>query len=361
MAAAAKFVVVSTEELFSFVVRCIEKAGGKVSHAEALAELLVAADKRGHFSHGLNRLDMYVRDLESKITSGTAEPEIVNETPATALVEGNNILGPVVGKFCIDLAIKKAKEVGVGWVCASGSNHFGIAGWYSMRASNQGLLGMAFTNTSPLLVPTRAKKPALGTNPISVAAPAQKDDSFVLDMATTTVALGKVEINQRKDLSIPEGWGVDSNGKVTKNPADVLNNGGLLPLGGVEETGGYKGYGLALMTEIFCGVLAGANSGANIRSWKNTTSPANLGQCFVALDPSVFAPGFKGRMSDLLGHLRNMDPSEEGNPVLVAGDPERQHEQKCDKLGGIPYHPNQITFAERLADQLKIARMKPKA
>ncbi|GAB1598052.1 uncharacterized protein LOC115229906 [Argonauta hians] len=359
--AAAKFAVVATDELFSFVVRCIEKVGGKRLHAEALAELLVAADTRGHYSHGLNRLDMYVRDLETKVTSGTEEPEIINETPATALINGNNILGPVVGKFCIDLAIKKAKEVGVGWVCASGSNHFGIAGWYSMRASNQGLLGMAFTNTSPLMVPTRAKKSVLGTNPISLAAPAENNDSFVLDMATTTVALGKVEINQRKDLPIPEGWGLDSQGKVTHDPADVLGGGGLCPLGGIEESGGYKGYGLAFLTEIFCGILAGANYGPNIRSWKNTTTAANLGHCFVAINPSVFAPGFTGRMSDIMNHIRNMEPSEADAPVLVPGDPERQHEEKCNKLGGIPYHPNQITFAKNLADQLKIAGMKVKA
>lgn len=359
MESKVKFVTVAAEELFNFVVRCAERAGAKKPHAESLAELLVAADTRGHFSHGLNRLEMYVRDLQTETTSSENEPKVMKETAGTALVDGCNVLGPVVGKFCIDLAIKKAKQTGVGWVCATGSNHFGIAGWYSIRAANEGLLGMAFTNTSPLMVPTRAQKPALGTNPISVAAPAN-NDSFVLDMATTTVALGKIEINKRKDMKIPEGWGVDGEGQVTKNPDAVLSDGGLLPLGGTEENGGYKGYGLALMVEVFCGILAGANYGPNIRSWKSTATAANLGQCFVALDPSAFAPGFTDRMSDIMTTLRNMTPVQGQSSVMIPGDPERKHEEKCAALGGIPYHPNQIEFATRLADKLEIEQMKIK-
>lgn len=355
-----KYMIVAAEEMFNFVVRCAQKAGARKSHAESLAELLVAADTRGHFSHGLNRLNMYVRDLQSNTTSSKDDPKVLKETPGTALVDGCNVLGPVVGKFCIDLAIKKAKEIGIGWVCATGSNHFGIAGWYTIRAANEGLLGMAFTNTSPLMVPTRGQRPALGTNPISVAAPANENDSFVLDMATTTVALGKVEINKRKDMDIPEGWGVDGEGKVTTNPKDVLADGGLLPLGGVEETGGYKGYGLALMTEVFCGILAGSNYGPNIRSWKSNSTAANLGQCFVALDPGAFAPGFTDRMSDIMASLRGMTPVEGQPAVMVPGDPERSHEEKCKSLGGIPYHPNQIEYAKILAKKLGIEDVKVK-
>ncbi|CAL1541557.1 unnamed protein product [Lymnaea stagnalis] len=350
---------VAKEEMHAFMTRCMEKVGTRPEHARALSDLLVAADYRGHYSHGLNRLDMYVKDIQTKMCVSDKEPEIVKETVATAYVDGNNLLGPVVGKFCIDVAIKKAKEAGIGWVSAKGSNHFGIAGWYAMRAMEQGLIGMAFTNTSPLMVPTRAKEPILGTNPIACAAPANNGDSFVLDMATTAVALGKLELNERKGLDIPLGWGCDSSGKAkcsmlsfifkAPHPKQKINT---------FIAGGYKGYGLSMMVEVFCGILAGGAFANNIRKWKTTDREANLGQCFVAIDPSAFAPGFTDRISQLNTTLRNLDPAEGETDVLVPGDPERKHMAECDKLGGILYHPNQIKYANDLAKELGVEPLK---
>ncbi|XP_052776241.1 uncharacterized oxidoreductase YjmC-like isoform X2 [Mya arenaria] len=301
---------------------------------------------------------MYVHDIQSGITVSDAEPKIVKETAATAFVNGNNVLGPVVGNLCMQTAIKKAKESGVGWVAANGSNHYGIAGWYAMQASSEGLLGMSFTNTSPLQVPTRAKKPVLGTNPLSLAAPAKNGDSFVLDMATSTVALGKIELHDRKNIRMPSGWGVDEHGKVSTEPKSVLNGGGLMPLGGAEETGGYKGYGLAMMVEIFCGILSNASYGPNVRRWKNTDRIANLGQCFIAVDPEAFAPGFSERLDDLINTCRQLEAVEGEEEVLVAGDPEKQHMSVCDMRGGIPYHEKQIEFGMDLAEQLGVTPMK---
>ncbi|XP_062588864.1 uncharacterized oxidoreductase YjmC-like [Saccostrea cucullata] len=351
--------IVPEKELHSFVVRCMEAVGANSEHASVLADLIVAADTRGHYSHGLNRLDMYVNSIETNTTSHGKgiEPQIVKETVATALVEGNNILGPAVGKFAIDLAIKKAKEAGIGFVTVKGSNHFGIAGWYGMRAMEQGLIGMAFTNTSPLLVPTRAKKVTLGTNPICVAAPAKDGDNFVLDMATTSVALGKIELQERKGESMPNGWAIDKEGKETNDPSAYA---GLLPLGGSEESSGYKGYGLAMMVEVLCGILSGANFGPNLRTWKDFEKVANLGQCFIAIDPSAFAEGFAERMSELMEYCRRLEPAEKELPVKVAGDPERFHIDLCKQHGGIPYHQNQITFANDLAKRLKVKPMMTK-
>ncbi|XP_014680662.1 PREDICTED: uncharacterized oxidoreductase YjmC-like [Priapulus caudatus] len=357
-AEAPQGVVVELDEVKQYMVRCMTKVGTKQAHAEALADVLLAADHRGHYSHGLNRLDMYVHDIRSKICRSDIEPSIIKETAATAYVNGNNVLGPVVGNFCTDLAIKKAKEAGIGWVVAKGSNHFGIAGWYSMRASDQGFLGMAFTDTSPLVVPTRARKPVLGTNPITLAAPAAEGDSFVLDMATSTCAVGKIELQHRKGLPIPNGWGVDSEGKEVNDPEKVLGSkGGLLPLGGTEISSGYKGYGLGMMVEVFCGILAGSAYGPNIRKWMNTTTEADLGQCFVAIDPDAFAPGFPDRMSDLMNICRTSQPIEGETEVLVAGDPERKHMEKCKNQGGVDYHPNQIAHMYELAKQLDVAPM----
>ncbi|KAL7643190.1 UNVERIFIED_CONTAM: hypothetical protein RMT77_006480 [Armadillidium vulgare] len=348
---------VKPEEVKRFMVECMLSVGTSKAHATQLADVLVAADLRGHYSHGLNRLEMYVNDIEKKICNGGIEPTIVKESVSVALVEGNNALGPVVGNFCMNLAIKKAKETGIGWISAKGSNHYGIAGWYAMLACKEGLLGMSFTNTSPLVAPTRAKHRCLGTNPLAVAAPANNGDSFVLDMATSAVAVGKIEVQRRKEEPIPEGWAIDQDGNLTTDAAKGAV-GALMPLGGPEITSGYKGYGLSMMVEIFCGMLSGGHYGPNVRRWMSTSAEADLGQGFVAIDPSFFAPGFTDRMSDLMDHCRKMEPADPSKPVLIAGDPERAHEQKVKEEGGITYHINQIKDSYLLGKILGVEPMK---
>lgn len=355
MESATKTVTIAAAK--NFVSKCITAAGALPAHSDQMAETLIMADHRGHYSHGMNRLEMYVNDLRQGIADGHITPEILKESPATAHVDGRNGLGPVVGKFCIDLAIKKAKEVGVGWVVAKGSNHYGIAGYYALQASNQGLVGMSVTNTSPLVMPTRGKVGTLGTNPISFAAPAQNDDSFVLDMATTTVALGKIELNERKGIPIPEGWGADKNGQQTTDPKEVLNGGGMLPLGGSEETSGYKGYGLAMMVEVLCGILGGSSYSTNIRRWGTTGDAADLGQCFIAVNPAMFADGFQGRMQDLMDTHRQLTPTDPEKPVLVAGDPSRINMKKCKEIGGIPYPARVIEYMNGVGKTLSVAPM----
>ncbi|KAJ7998249.1 hypothetical protein DPEC_G00220660 [Dallia pectoralis] len=224
-----------------------------------------------------------------------------------------------------------------------------------MQALDSNMIGMSCTNTSPLVVPTRAKECTLGTNPLSVAAPANNGDSFVLDMATSTVALGKIELHERRGDTIPEGWGCDSQGRISTDPREVLNGGGLVPLGGSEATGGYKGFGLGMMVEVFCGMLAGSHYSQNIRTWKDTDRVANLGQCFVAVNPDNFAPGFNDRMSNILSLHRDLEPAEPGCAVLAPGDPERRHIIKCQNLGGIPYHLNVVTFMNDLARQIGVS------
>ncbi|XP_039253952.2 putative oxidoreductase YjmC isoform X2 [Styela clava] len=340
-----------------FVKQCIVAGGAKEVHAQAMADTLIAADHRGHFSHGLNRLEMYVKDIQTGSTVGDGEPVTLKESAATAHVDGKNNLGPVVGNYCMKLAIKKAKECGVGWVVAKGSNHYGIAGFYALQAVEEGLVGFSFTNSTPCLRANRSSSYTLGSNPISCAAPAVADDAFVLDMATSTAAYGRVEINHRKGIPIPNGWGADPNGRETNEPSEVLNGGGLLPLGGAEESGGYKGYGLAMMVEMLCGILGGGAYGPNVRKWGTTSREANLGQCFIALNPDMFCDGFGERMQDLMDSQRNLTPSEKDKPVLVAGDPERMHIKKCEELGGIPYPTNVVDHMNGLAKELGVKPM----
>ena len=229
-----------------------------------------------------------------------------------------------------------------------------------MRAMAKGFIGISSTNTSPLMCPTRSIEAGLGTNPLSFAAPADKGDSFVLDMATTAVAVGKIEMQRRKGSPIPHGWAHDTEGNMTTDANVGFESGCLAPLGGDEITSGFKGYGLGAMVEVLCGVLAGSNFSTKIRKWtvSGDDSEANLGQFFMALDPKCFAPGFTGRMSEMNEILRNLTPIDPSNPVLIAGDPERQHMKKVDAEGGVKYNENQIKNCEELAERLGVSPIK---
>ena len=208
--------------------------------------------------------------------------------------------------------------------------------------------------------PTRSMEAGLGTNPISFAAPADKGDSFVLDMATTAVAVGKIEIQRRKGAEVPLGWAHDTKGNVTTNSDVAFESGCLAPLGGDELTSGFKGYGLGTMVEVLCGVLAGANFSTKVRKWTHSgsDSEADLGQFFMAIDPKCFAPGFSGRMSELNEILRNLTPVDPMNPVLIAGDPERNHMKKVDEEGGVYYTENQIKTCNELSARLGVSPIK---
>nr|XP_031832816.1 uncharacterized protein LOC116427058 isoform X1 [Nomia melanderi] len=349
--------VVPKDEVVRFVRDCLCKVGTTSEDGQVVGHHLMTADYCGHFSHGLNRLWLYVHDLESKITDPAAKPEIVTDFQAIALVSGNNGLGHVVGKYCMELAIEKAKKFGIGMVSAKSSNHYGICGYYTRMAMDQGLIGFSCTNTSPLMAPTRSKGKGLGTNPLSLGMTAANDDRFLLDMATTTVALGKLELAVTKKEPIPVGWALGSDGKVTTDSEDACKTGILMPLGGEENTSGYKGYGLGLMVEILCGILSGSHFGPNIRQWKGKERIADLGHCFMAINPEAFGPGSKDRLATLLKQLREL-PRAGDKPILVAGDPEKVTMERVDQSGGIAYHPNQIKDAEEFAKRLGVQPMK---
>lgn len=349
--------VVPKDEVIRFIQDCMCKAGTTAEDAYAVGHHLMTADYRGHFSHGMNRMQMYVKDIENRITDPTARPQIVTDFQAIALVDGKNALGQVVGKYCMELAVEKAKKFGIGMVAARGSNHFGICGYYTMMAMKQGLIGFNCTNTSPLMTPTRSIKAGLGTNPLSLGMSTGDGDEFLLDMATTAVALGKIELAIRKGEDIPDGWALRSDGQVTRDAEEACKASLLMPLGGSECNSGYKGYGLALMIEILTGILTGSQFGPNIRSWKTNDRVADLGQCFMAINPEAFASGSEKRLSTLLKQLRDFPVAGE-DPVLIAGDPERCHMKKVDTEGGITYHPNQLKDSEEFAEHMGVQPMK---
>ncbi len=217
---------VDAQALKRFVAGVFEGLGVPPEDAEITADVLVEADLRGINSHGVARLPRYVKGLREGLIEPQAEVKVVRETPATALLDGGNGLGQVVGVRAMERCIRKAEEVGAAFVSVRNSNHYGIAGYYAMMALPHDMIGVSLTNSRPLVVPTFGKRAMLGTNPISVAVPTKDERPFVLDMATSIVPMGKVEVAHRKGEPLPLGWAVDGEGRPTTDAATVLAEGG---------------------------------------------------------------------------------------------------------------------------------------
>lgn len=356
-------IFVDRRELEAAVAACVQKVGASSEHAALVADVLVAADCRGIPSHGVNRAEMYCGELKAGLIDPGAQPRILTETSSTANIDGQNGLGAVTSKFAMEICMKKAKDTGIGFVVCHRSNHFGIAGYWPELALKQGLIAFAFTNTSPFLIPTRAVNRAGGTNPISFYCPAAAGDSFQLDMATTTVPVGKVEVCHRKGQEIPAGWGVDKAGVSTTDPAKVMTAGGLTPVGGMEETAGYKGYGLNMMVEILCAVLSGCDKvGPDVPLWKTDRGvPVDYGHCFICIDPEKFLPSgkFQANLAAYLARMRGLVPSNPDLSVLVPGDPEKAEEVSA-KERGVRLNQQVAAGVRNLARELGCAESLPK-
>jgi len=356
-------VFVDRVELEGVIASCLTKNGALPDQAALVAEVLVAADRRGIPSHGINRCEMYCGELKAGLIDPNSKPIIETETASTANIDGNNGLGAPVSKFAMEVCMKKAKATGIGFVVCHNSNHFGIAGYWPEIALKEGLIAFAFTNTSPFLIPTRAIERAGGTNPIAFYCPAKDGDSFQLDMATTTVPVGKVEVCHRKGQKMPLGWGVDKDGNPTDDPAVVMATGGLTPVGGMEETSGYKGYGLNMMVEILCGVLSGCGKvGPDVPKW-NCVRGENVdyGHCFICIDPNQLLPNgdFQGALGAYLTRMRGLTPANPDLAVLVPGDSEKTEEVSAKK-NGVRLNQNVALGVRALARDLGCAQGLPK-
>lgn len=334
---------VDFEELFQFTRKILMAAGCSEKEARTAAEVLLSADLRGVDSHGVARLSGYIRLIENGRVNTKPNVKVVHETPSTGVMDGDSGLGLVVGPQAMRLALEKAKNVGSGWVSVRNSNHFGIAGYFTMMALQEDCIGIAMTNASPLVAPTYSKERLLGTNPISVAIPADKEPPFVLDMATTTAANGKLEILQRKGLPMPTGWAQDAEGNTTTDPHGVKNGGALLPLGGDRDHGSHKGYGMSAVVDIFSAVLSGANYGPWVPPFVAFLDPPKdpvgkgIGHFFGAMRIDGFRPAgeFKTHMDNWIGRFRKATPIMQGHEVLIPGDPERKMERER-RTSGIP-------------------------
>jgi LDH2 family malate/lactate/ureidoglycolate dehydrogenase len=252
------------------------------------------------------------------------------------------------------LCIAKAKEFGMASITVKNSNHFGIAGYYSMMALEQNMIGVCMTNSQSWIVPTFGKKPILGTNPISVAVPSLHEYPYVLDMATSAVSYGKVEIARKKNIEIPDGWAINEEGNATVNPNEIVprKKGALLPLGGTEITSGYKGYGLAMLVEILCSALSGGAFSTEIGA-PNSSEPAGVSHFFMAMKLNSFRPilDFKTQMDAMIQEIKNTPKAGNNENIYIAGEKEFELE-KYNLKNGIPLI--QPVYEEMIADGKRV-------
>jgi LDH2 family malate/lactate/ureidoglycolate dehydrogenase len=322
---------VSAERVRQQILNILHAWGMAEDLAATTAEAMVETDLFGVDSHGISMLMTYEQRVQEKRLNLNARPRIVRENACTALVDGDAGLGHPVSTFAMNLAVDKALQAGVAVVGVRNSHHFGAAGVYARIAARRGLIGMVTSATRGVsMVPTRGAMPVLGTNPIAFAAPAKRNRPFVLDMATTTTAAGKIKVYDLNNRTMPPGWVVEGDGRTVtdaRRGMEILHKekpGGLTPLGGTPELASHKGYGLAMMVHILGGALVGS-SFSPIRNRTGTPDqPHNIGHFFLALDPRAFreAGAFESDLDEVIDVLHAAPPADPSLPVLVAGEPE---------------------------------------
>lgn len=305
---------------------------------ETTADLMVEADLRGIDSHGIGMLPTYAERFGDGRIIPDAPIMIVSETPALTLIDAGHGLGHAPARLGMERACDKAAELGIAVSVVRHSNHFGAAGVYATIAADRGLIGFACTGTTQrAVVPTGGREPRFSTNPVAFAARPEGRDHFSLDMATSTVAVGKINIARRAGRPLPVGWAVGEDGHPETDAARAFRAvpKRLTPLGGSRTLGGHKGYGLAVMVDILASVLGGSNIGGVDLATGRPGPFIEVGHFLLALDPAFINPAFPADLAALTDSLRGTRPLDPSRPVLVPGDPE--HAARAERLAsGIP-------------------------
>jgi LDH2 family malate/lactate/ureidoglycolate dehydrogenase len=351
-----EYQIFRAEDLKDYVVRFFTRLDVPREHAETAAEILVAADLRGVESHGIIRLNSY---YGSRIRKGQVDPRspysIVSETPTTLLMDGGNGLGMAVSTEAMRRCIEKARQNSIAMVTVRNSNHYGIAGYYAMMALEHNMIGISFTNAQPLVAPTYGRTAILGTNPIAVAVPAGTQRPYVLDMATSIVPVGRITVYDKAGKPIPEGWGLDQEGRVTNTPSAVLKGGALMPLGGTDIMRGYKGYGLALLVDILSGVLSGAAVGQDVGRSPDPKAGANVGHFFCVINIEAFRPlvDFQAQMDYLIGMMKNAPKAAGEERIYIHGEKEFEMAERYQR-DGVPVMTEVVKMLAQAGEEIGV-------
>jgi uncharacterized oxidoreductase len=341
----------SAETLTRIAAALLRGAGAPAEEAETVARLCIAANLAGHDSHGIIAIPDYIARIGKGHIVPGAPFTIVQESPTTTVIDGNWGFGFVVNERAMNITIEKARTQNIAACTVYRQGHVGRLASYPLMAARAGMIGMAWADSgrSPKAVaPFGGREARLGTNPWAIAIPSDLEGPMVLDMATSAVAVGKIKLAQARGQKIPKGWVVDKNGALTEDPAAYGQGGALLPLGGPGE--GYKGYGLAVIGEVLCGLLTGLGFGVE------PTGRHNDGTFMLAIKVDAFRPllGFRSDVKDLAEYLKATPPSEGSAGVLYPGEVEHRTEQKR-RAEGIAIEDATWAKLKALAEQYGIA------
>lgn len=343
------------KKLQSFCVNIFEKAGVSTERAKIVATSLIEANLRGIDSHGVVRTAIYLERIEKGMIDPHAEITVALESESVLLVNGNNTFGSVVGTEALNIAMSRAKQKGIALVGVNNSNHFGTGAFYAKKAIEENLILLVLSNASQTMPPTGGVRPFLGTNPLAVGIPSGDHSPFILDMATSVVARGKIIVEAQKGNSIPLGWAIDKEGRPTTDAHEALK-GSVLPLGGA------KGYGISMFIDILAGVLTGAGFGKYVNNmYENWQEPQNVGHIFLAIDINRFMPVdyFKTRMDQYISEIKSEPKAEGVDEILIPGEIESRLSEERKRNGielplkvaqelesiGNRYHVNLASFA----------------
>jgi len=340
---------VPAEDLQKQLTAIFKAVGTPADDSEVAAKVLVSASVRGVDTHGVSNVVGYSISAEDGTYTIPQKTEVISESETTALVSGGNGIGLVSAYRAMEIAIEKAKKHGLGMVSIKDGHHVGMVAYYAMMALEHDMIGMSMTTAAPAVRPALGAKKMMGTNPIGFAAPAGKERDFVLDMATSTVASGKVGLARRIGVPIPAGWAVTPEGEAITDPPEGENEmWALNPLGNTREQGSHKGYGLSVMVDILCGVLSGGGFSSQLQRGENMS-------WVMAIDIGKFRDidDFKAMMDDMIQELHATPPLPGEDGVLVAGDPEADAEE--DRMtNGVPVENGQYAAIKARAAEVGV-------
>jgi LDH2 family malate/lactate/ureidoglycolate dehydrogenase len=350
---------ISYDRLLAFTAKILQALGYSSEQADVTARILVEADARGVPSHGVARLLFYESNIRDHFTFPSAPIEIVHETPLSLVIDGHHGVGPSIADFTMARVLEKARCMGAGFGAARNSNHFGMAGLWAEMAAAQGCIGMAFCNTRICAIPTFGRERILGTNPVCYAIPSAGKTPFLLDMATTTVAHGKIEVYERRHKPMPLGWVVDETGADTADTEHFQKlfrsdrpDGGHLFLGGAgEELGGHKGFGLGLFVDLLC-------AGMSLGSWSRETFNMNGGgisQFFGAIRTDLFGDpiAIADRVESILEEVRRSAKAAGQERIYIHGEKEAEKREES-MAGGIVLDAATWKMLEDYAERFRL-------
>ena len=353
--------VFTREELSELSKNVFMAMGATKLDALQASDVLTSADVRGIDSHGVSRLVGYVALWEAGRINMTPEVKIIREHKSTFSIDGDSGLGLVVAPKAMVIAIERAKQYGSGWGAIQNSNHFGIAGYHAMMALPHDMIGMAMTNATPFIPPTHSKEAMLGTNPIAYAFPAGAEKPMVIDLATASVARGKIEIARREGKVIPKGWMVDKHGNTSQNVDELKDGGMLTPLGSLEELSSHKGYALGGLVDVMTGVLSGANYGKWVPPFVSflpmlpNVPGKGLGHFVGAMEIEGFrdTAEFKTNMDHWIQSFKSAERVNTEQEVYVPGEKEYRTEE-YRIASGIPLNDRVVEDLEGLKKKFRL-------